>query len=559
MVEWSTQPSTSQAGTEFVLIIEMKITHIGIKHSKKLSVFTFFMLLMLTALLVLTFAGCIRSNQNFEPFIVSTNDGILAVHTPTQTQHQTQQPSSTPSQEPRLTMTPAPLSATPTPMIPQTLPTLRVNEDLYTIQSGDSLAGIALRNQVSVRQIVDANNIENPDLINPGQVIVIPPASANELATSFRIIPDSEIYYGPSVKDFDVESIIWQFNGKLNWYQEELEDGTVLSGAEIVQRVANEQSVNPRLLLALIEHQSGCLLSRNEDCDLEKYPLGLINSNQQGLYKQLSWTANELLRGSGLWEKSLLAVWTLADGDVMRIDASINAGTAGIQHLFSLIQDKATWKQAVSEIGFYQTYNELFGYPFAFSVDPILPKDLVQPDLILPLAEGDVWLLTSGPHWSWGTGSPWAALDFAPPGEDDDYGCYYSDAPVLAAADGLVVRSEGSAVVIDLDGDGYEQTGWTLNYFHISESSSISAGTRVATGDVIGISSCEGGVTNGTHFHIARRYNGIWIEAGGEIPFNLGGWVARSYGIVYDGSLTKEGVTVEAYNGRSEINSISNP
>src|SRR5690606_18867811 len=125
-------------------------------------------------------------------------------------------------QEPRLTMTPAPFSNTPTPLPPLTLPTLRVNEESYTIQSGDSLAGIALRKQVSVRQIIDANDLENPDLINPGQVITIPPAGANELATNFRIIPDSEIVYGPSVKDFDVESIIWQFNGKLNEYKEEI-------------------------------------------------------------------------------------------------------------------------------------------------------------------------------------------------------------------------------------------------------------------------------------------------------------------------------------------------
>jgi murein DD-endopeptidase MepM/ murein hydrolase activator NlpD len=525
----------------------------------KTSNFRVLLILLLTMLLTITVAGCKRSSQDFEPFMVSTNDGILAAHTPTEQSFQVPQTTSTPYLQPRLTMTPAPLSATPTPMPPRMLPTLRVNEESYTIQSGDSLAGIALRNQVSVRQIIEANDLENPDLINPGQVITIPPASANELATNFRIIPDSEIVNGPAVKDFDIASIVWQFNGKLSGYQEEIADGTVLSGAEIVQRVANEQSVNPRLLLALVEHQSGCLRSRNEDCDLEKYPLGLINSKQQGLYKQLSWAANELLRGSGLWEKSLLAVWTLADGDVMRIDASINAGTAGLQHLFSLIQGKSDWKQTVSETGFYQTFNQLFGYPFAFSVDPLLPKTLVQPELILPLAEGDVWLLTSGPHWSWGTGSAWAALDFAPPGEDDDYGCYNSDAPVLAAADGLVVRSEGSAVVIDLDGDGYEQTGWTLNYFHISNASRIPTGTRVATGDVIGISSCEGGVTNGTHFHIARRYNGVWIEAGGEVPFNLGGWVAASYGTVYDGSLTREGVTVEAYNGRSEINSISNP
>lgn len=513
----------------------------------------------LTAVLILITVSCKRSSQDFVPFIVSTNEGLLVVNTPTLNKFQGEQTVSTSYQEPRLTLTLAPISATPTPMSPQTLPTLRANADLYTIQSGDSLAGIALKNQVSVQQIVAANDIEDPNLISVDQIITIPPASANELATNFRIMPDSEIYYGPSVKDFDVESLIWQFNGKLNWYEEELTDGTTLTGAEIVQRVADEQSVNPRLLLALIEHQSGCLRSRNEDCDLEEYPLGLINSSQQGLYKQLSWAANELLRASGLWDKSLLAVWTLADGDVMRIDASINTGTAALQHLFSLIQGKDSWKRTVSESGFYQTYSDLFGYPFAFSVDPLLPEDLVQPELILPLADGDVWLLTSGPHWAWGTGSAWAALDFAPPGEDDDYGCYASDAPVLAAADGVVVRSEGAAVVIDLDGDGYEQTGWTLNYLHISEASSIPVGTIVATGDVIGIASCEGGVTNGTHFHIARRYNGVWIDAGGEIPFNLGGWVTESYGTVYDGSLTKEGVTVEAYNGRSEINSISNP
>ncbi len=530
-----------------------------IKKKIKVNRITWIALGLISAVLALTLIGCKRRSANFEPFIVPTNDGFFSLNSPPILQTQTKQPSPTPYQAPRLTMTPAALAATPTPMRPQILPTLRMNEDLYTIQSGDSLAGIALRNQVSVRQIIQANDFENPDLIEVGQIITIPPASANELATNFRMIPDSEIYYGPAAKDFDVESIVWQFNGKLNWYEEELADETELTGAEIVQRVADEQSVNPRLLLALIEHQSGCLLSRNEDCDLEEYPLGLINNKQQGLYKQLSWAANELLRGSGLWEKSFLAVWTLADGDVMRIDASINSGTAGLQHLFSLIQGKSAWKQTVSEDGFYKTYNELFGYPFAFSVDPLLPADLTQPELILPLADGDVWLLTSGPHWAWGNGSPWAALDFAPPGEEDDYGCYYSEAPVLAAADGLVVRSEGAAVVIDLDGDGYEQTGWTLNYFHISDTNRIPVGTRVATGDVIGISSCEGGITTGTHFHIARRYNGVWIEAGGEIPFNLCGWVARSYGTVYDGSLTKQGVTVEAYNGRSEINSISNP
>ena len=523
----------------------------GVKAVKKF----WFVLIALTGLFALL-TGCKRKSVDYIPYMVPTARGesgtaIVESNEPSAS-------TEAPLQQPQLTMTLAPQADTPTPQPHKVLPTLRTYEQQYTIQAGDSLAGIALRNQVSVRQILEANDIENANLITPGQVINIPPASANELASPFLIIPDSEIIYGPATRDFDVASIINQFNGKLSWYSERQDDGTMLTGAQIVQLVADENSVNPRLLLALLEYQSGCLLSRNENCDLENYPMRLLNNYSLGLYNQLSWTANELLRGSDLWGKSLLAVWTLADGEVMRIDPAINAGTASVQYLFSMLKGKTDWKTAVSEAGFFQTYINLFGYPFAFAVDPLLPEDLTQPEMILPLAKGDVWLFTSGPHWAWGTGSPWAALDFAPPGGEDDYGCYESNAPVLAAASGLVVRSGGSAVVIDLDGDGFEQTGWTLNYFHIKESSAVPVGTKVATGDVIGIASCEGGVTTGTHFHFARRYNGVWIEAHGAIPFNLGGWIAESYGIVYDGCLTKEGMTVEAYNGRAEFNEISN-
>jgi len=100
------------------------------------------------------------------------------------------------------------------------LPTLRTSEDEYTVQSGDSLAQIALLNQVSVKQILERNDIKDPNLIIPGQVLIIPPASANEQATSFKIIPDSELVYSPSAKDFDTESVVWQFNGKLRRYEE---------------------------------------------------------------------------------------------------------------------------------------------------------------------------------------------------------------------------------------------------------------------------------------------------------------------------------------------------
>ena len=502
-------------------------------------------------------AGCLRPALTYDPWrvpggtdagqptatLASATGGLATEATPT-------------LQVPRITMTPAPVGVAPTPNAPADLPPLRSETTQYTVEEGDSLVQIALKHQVSVSQIVKANDIEDPSLITPGQVLTIPPASANELATAFKIIPDSELFYSPVTIGFDTASIVWQFNGYLESYREELEDGRTLTGSEIVQEVAQNFSVNPRLLLAVIEHQSGWLRAGNPTSASNDYPLGLENANYRGLYKQLGWAANELTRGYTLWEQRAVSVWSLADDQVMRIDPTINGATAALQYWFSLFLEKESWKTAVSASGFYATYLSLFGFPFAFSMDPVLPADLTQPDLILPFARGDVWSFTGGPHWGWGTGSAWAALDFAPPGGEQDYGCFESQAPVTAAADGLVVRSGNGALVLDLDGDGFEQTGWTLLYLHLAGEGRAEAGTQVKAGDPLGFASCEGGVTTGTHFHIARRYNGLWIDAAGAVPMNLGGWIASSPGIVYDGYLSKDGQTVEAFNGRADFNQI---
>ncbi len=452
------------------------------------------------------------------------------------------------------TFTLAPQGPQPTPNQPAALPELRSEAYEYTVRSGDTLARIALNNQVSVKQIVDANELKNPDLLNPNDKLIIPPATANEPGPAFKLIPDSEVYYGPAVKGFDTRAVIQQFNAYLNAYSEELEDGSKLTGAQIVQRVADDFSVNPRLLLAVLEFQSGWLTQANPAEATLRFPMRWPDSNREGLYKQLSWAANELTRGFTLWGYRALAVWTLADSNVIRIDPTINAGTAGVQYLLGLLRNRDPWFNAVSEGGFIQTYRTLFGDPFAFTQEPLLPEGLSQPTLQLPFAPGDTWYFTGGPHWGWGTGSPYASLDFAPSGEE--LGCFESREPVTAMAAGEIVRSGNAQVVIDLDGDGSEQTGWTILYMHIATEGRVPAGTRVEPGDLIGYPSCEGGVSSGTHFHIARRYNGIWIEAGGSIPFTMDGWVAEGTGTVYDGYLVKDGNSVEAYNGRSEINQI---
>jgi hypothetical protein len=90
-----------------------------------------------------------------------------------------------------------------------------------------------------------------------------------------------------------------------------------------------------------------------------------------------------------------------------------------------------------------------------------------------------------------------------------------------------------------MDGDGSEQTGWNILYLHIAANARVPKGVWVEQDAHIGHPSCEGGVATGTHLHIARKYNGEWIIAGGPLPFVLSGWTVYAGDKPYQGKLVK--------------------
>jgi LysM repeat protein len=55
------------------------------------------------------------------------------------------------------------------PPTPPPAPPLR-----YTVKSGDTLYRIAINHQVTIAALMAANGITNPNLIHPGQVLTIP-------------------------------------------------------------------------------------------------------------------------------------------------------------------------------------------------------------------------------------------------------------------------------------------------------------------------------------------------------------------------------------------------
>jgi murein DD-endopeptidase MepM/ murein hydrolase activator NlpD len=448
---------------------------------------------------------------------------------------------------------PTALLRTPTPDQPKTLPTPRAREEKYTVQPNDTLGIISRKYGVDIDLIVSANKPANPNLLSVGQVLTIPVAPLKDPGPAFKIIPDSELVLGPKTTGFSIQDFVAAKKGYLAQYVETVDERSY-SGAQVIERVAQEYSVNPRLLLAVLEYQSGWVTHPTSPDNRRDYPMGRVDAFRKGLYKQMAWAANMLNRGYYLWRVNGISSLLMTDGSLVPIAPQINAGTAGVQHFFSTLSDLPTWEQAVTEKGLFATYNQLFGYPFNYSFEPVLPVGLTQPKMQLPFEPGVRWSFTGGPHGGWGDGSAWAAIDFGPPEEGG--GCRISNAWVVAVADGVIVHSDLGAVIQDLDGDGNERTGWSILYMHIQTTGRVAAGTRLKAGERIGHPSCEGGVSNGTHTHIARRYNGEWIPADGSIPFNLDGWISEGTGTEYYGSLKRNGKVLEAWDTKTTTNQI---
>ncbi len=408
---------------------------------------------------------------------------------------------------------------------------------VYVVQRGDTLSSIAARFGCTLDELIRVNGIADPNALQVGQELQIP-ATAVETGPDLRLLPDSEFVYGPAYVGFDTIAFCNRQGGHLAAYTEQV-GGRVLSGPEIVDLVAHHYSVGPRLLLAVLEFKSGWVTNPHPTGPSLSYPLGYKGSGWELFSRQLAWAADELNKGYYDWRGRGMSLQTWGDGTATRYAPTLNAATAGLQRFFALDATPGRWKIWVGDGpgSFLETYRRLFGDPAQYAVEPLIPADTPLPSLSLPWSRGELWYFTGGPHGAWNEGSAWAALDFVP---DEGYlGCQVASSWATAAAPGLIIYSQEGEVLLDLDSDGHEQTGWVLFYLHIAAEGRVAVGTRVKQGDPIGHPSCEGGLAESTHLHLARKYNGEWIAADGPLPFVLSGWQAHSGGVPYEGTLTR--------------------
>ena len=413
----------------------------------------------------------------------------------------------------------------------------------YIAQTGDTIPGLAGRFNTSEKEILAANPIIPVDVstLPPGMPMEIPVYYLPLWGSQFQIMPDSAFVNGPAATEFDTQSFVDAYPGWLKEYKD-YAGGENRNGAEIVDFVAINFSVSPRLLLALLEYQAGALTELKEPNT--PYTLGYIEPKlHKGMYLQLIWAANTLNNGYYGWRDGSLTEFDRANGHLERPDPWQNAATVGIQYYFSRHQAGVAYERAIGAEGLLETYTKLFGDPHADERIHI-PGSLKQPEFILPFPRGRTWTYTGGPHTGWGEGAPFSALDFAPPTEFS--GCFVADRQqfTTAVANGMVTRVDRGLVMLDLDMDGDERTGWAILYLHIATPDRAKLGSIVNAGDSLGYPSCEGGKTTGTHIHIARKYNGEWIAADSPIPFMMEGWIPHNGDKAYIGTLSNNGIIV---------------
>ncbi len=371
------------------------------------------------------------------------------------------------------------------------------------------------------------------------------------------IIADGRLVFSPALFDFDVQIFLSSRSSQLANCKEEIEQ-QYWTAAEIVKFNAHYFSINPQVLLTLLQLQSGVVDNPASDPDALDYAMGYYSPEFSGLYKQVNWAAQQLFAGfygrkyhDG--DKALV----FKDGTSRTADMDLTPGTFALHYMLAKTTDELSWKGLVGRGSgsFYQTFVELFGDPLQ---DPNASLPIISgiPDSILPWTVGETWYYTGGPHnYNGGTVGctsgpgcprPWSAVDYAPP---EVVGCspgstsYLGNRWIVAARSGSVIYSGQALVKID-HGDG-----WATYYSHVSSTNRVGYGP-VSQGDHVGHPSCEvepGGWTLGIHVHFATSYDGAFVDINGTV---LSGWEIHE-STHYNGTMTRNGTTRWADTGRS--------
>src|SRR5215212_9729525 len=258
-----------------------------------------------------------------------------------------------------------PLVPTPVPAPTSERPKYAPGELVdYIAQNGDTLPALAARFNTTVDEIMAANPIIplEATTMPPGFPMKIPIYYLPLWGTAYQSLPDHAFVNGPAQIGFSTTAFVASTSGWLKSYRVYAGE-RMRTGAEAVDYIAQNYSVSPQLLLALLEYQTGALTQPAPTT--WKYMLGFRRVNYESAYLQLVIAANTLNNGYYNWRSGELTELELLDGTLFRPDPWQNAGSVALQYYFSRLYSGEPFFASIGPEGLARVYQTLFGDPWA--------------------------------------------------------------------------------------------------------------------------------------------------------------------------------------------------
>lgn len=340
------------------------------------------------------------------------------------------------------------------------------------------------------------------------EAVVVPPAPAG----AAPYFDDRRLTYEPDFYAPQIQAFLDSQAGTLNQLSVPVGDGRYSFAQALVGQTAY-YSVNPKVILALLEQRSGLLSNARPSSDQLGWALGYQgeNGNRRGLAAQIRWAVKQILYAKRDYPQ--YAPLTYADSSSAPAPPGLSLSEYSIARVLAPTTSPDRLPALLA--GFLQTYTRLFGDPRIAPSDwpgpaaPFLAWPLEHPAAVTSFFDHGGPFLTrnqaAGVTTYWGRTE--TDIAFAYNGHD---GWDYAAAPpdlALAAADGTVVFAGNAddgcatrAVILD-HGNGYR----TL-YWHLARVDAT-LGQQVARGQPLGVVG-ESGCAAGPHLHFGVQYLG---------------------------------------------------
>lgn len=312
----------------------------------------------------------------------------------------------------------------------------------------------------------------------------------------------------------------------------------LLPQAEAISHWAGYTSISPKVLLALMEQQSGAISKGGSAKAATQRPFGNL-TRESGFADQVHDVAHQLANHMYADTKS---------SGTSEFGAS-KAASHPLQALFEAHADgnslNANAAPALAMQEFAQTYQRLFGKSFTLAAPTLAINNpaLAGPAngvLQFPFPVGASWHV-GGAHTNTGSGNyPMSSLDMSQGG---GWGSNQSNVWVSSSASGSFKRHSSCFAEIVHAG------GWSTTYYHLmniqyNTGATVNKGVRLANpANTQAQALCNGGSSTGPHEHFSLKNNGSWYHLNGVY---LSGWQITATGTSYDTNcnrfyLTKNG------------------